>query len=395
MNMASLAMLAQASDDVGGASRLSSILALLFIAGLFAYGIIKSKLKDAEFTEKQNELLQKKVRDLELEKEREREDEEMAEPLNETSTVKHGAIRPAALVKSARRYNIIHLDDEEFVLDLVKSFIRKDHKDATVYSFQNGDAALESLLQTSPDLFITDLHNNNVPGRKEKYGRSGFELISILAERNVKYPVIVISGSLSNPVWESEVRRVVKSRLDLSLMSKPFTPQQLLAEVSKYIKPANPIPKSESGVLVTPPAQAISPNAGYCPHAIDFQIGGYCGRSHKINHIGNGRLEYRYALREYNWGEPLVLQPDIEHWKQFKQALDVIGVWSWKTEYPNIFDVRDGTYWTLALKIGECSVSSTGKNAYPDSDRPDYSPKSPFGHLLNAVQNLTGIKDIR
>jgi hypothetical protein len=236
-----IAMLAQGYDDVGGASRSSILFGILFTVGIFAFIIIKQKLKEAKSTEKENEWLQKKVRDLEREKEREREDEEMAEELESITPQELTAVKPVSTDVTARQFRIIHLDDEDWVCGMVGTVIRRKFENVNYDWFTNGNEAWEALSHTNPNLLITDLLNDNVPGRKEDFGTSGFHLLARLAEGNICYPILVISGSLTVHKYEAYVRQLFGSRLNISFIEKPFTTEQLTTELSKYITPAKHI----------------------------------------------------------------------------------------------------------------------------------------------------------
>ena len=133
---------------------------------------------------------------------------------------------------------------------------------------------------------------------------------------------------------------------------------------------------------------------GIYPEELEFQIGGYTGFSHRIVYLGNGHLGYCYAIREYQWSDPTCITPSQDGWSRFQEALDAIGVWRWKTSYENNH-VVDGTSWSLKVKIGDCVVNSSGKNAFPDNtSATDYSLDSEFGRLIHAVQIFTGNRQI-
>jgi len=292
-----------------------------------------------------------------------------------------------ALAKTTRPFYIVHADDEARLLGMVGMVIRTKFKNVTVRRFQNGDEAWEELLRADPDLLITDLLNSNVPGRTQSFGRSGYELLSLLTKRKAKYPILVLSGSLTKEGYESKVRQLAGSDLNISFLKKPFTTEQLYAELSKHIKPVAILEANSSESPKT------SENTACFPNKIEFQIGGYHGESHKIIYSGAGKLEYRYADENYNWGEPVLLNPECALWEQFWRDLDSVGVWQWENSYRT--SALDGTHWYLDLDFGEHSLHSKGDNAYPDSVTGDYSSVSAFAHFLTALEKLTGLKGIR
>jgi CheY-like chemotaxis protein len=89
-------------------------------------------------------------------------------------------------------------------------------------TFQNRDLAWQELLRRDPDLLITDLNNENVPGQPGYTGMIGRELLPLLAQRKVKYPLMIVSGSLRAPGVEGQVRDCAGPALNLTLLAKPF-----------------------------------------------------------------------------------------------------------------------------------------------------------------------------
>jgi hypothetical protein len=87
------------------------------------------------------------------------------------------------------------------------------------------------------------------------------------------------------------------------------------------------------------------------------------------------------------------LNPDSIRWEQFWREMDAIGLWKWDAEYWN--SSCDGTYWCLDFRFSGKSLTSNGKNAYPDGGNGNYSSDSAFAHFLSALEKLTGLKDIR
>ncbi len=135
-----------------------------------------------------------------------------------------------------RPFRIVHVDDEDWLLEMVSSAIRTKFKTVIIDTFQNGDKAWEELRRADPDFLITDLLNNNIPGRTESFGMNGYELLPLLAKRNVKYPILVLSGSLSREGYELRTRQLAGPNLNVSYLKKPFTQEQLYAELDKHIK---------------------------------------------------------------------------------------------------------------------------------------------------------------
>lgn len=82
---------------------------------------------------------------------------------------------------------IILVDDDSSYLDLLEDVICKNFSDAIVLKFVEGEQAWLELLKTPPDFLITDLER---PGKM-----NGWEMISLLAERKMKFPIMLLTGS--------------------------------------------------------------------------------------------------------------------------------------------------------------------------------------------------------
>lgn len=134
-----------------------------------------------------------------------------------------------------RPLRVVHVDDESWLLELVSKTIRTRFGNVAVDSFQNGDRAWRALSQSVPDLLITDLLNTNVPGRTQSFGMNGYTLLQLLAHKNAKYPVLVLSGSLSINGVESRARQYAGPNLKVSFLKKPFSADQLYAELHQKL----------------------------------------------------------------------------------------------------------------------------------------------------------------
>ena len=142
-----------------------------------------------------------------------------------------------ATAKTQRR--IVIVDDEDFSLDLMETFVRDWSKEATILRYQNRDEAWQEIMRRDPDLLITDMRNDNVPGRSGDYGMSGFELLKLLAERLVKYPVLVASGSFSMSGCEGLAKQCAGPHLNVSFLTKPFTRELFLQALRKCLGPGD------------------------------------------------------------------------------------------------------------------------------------------------------------
>ena len=139
--------------------------------------------------------------------------------------------------KAERR--VVIVDDEDFSLDLMETFVRDWFKEATILRYQSRDEAWQELLRRDPDLLITDMRSDNVPGRSGDYGMSGFELLKLLAERLVKYPVLVASGSFSMSGCEGLARQCAGPDLNVVFQTKPFTRELFHQALRKCLGPGD------------------------------------------------------------------------------------------------------------------------------------------------------------
>jgi DNA-binding NtrC family response regulator len=127
------------------------------------------------------------------------------------------------LALTKRKPRIIAVDDEkDWLLDtFIEPLIRKWFKEVTFLSFSEGEKAWQELLCEDPDFLITDM---------VRRGMSGYEMLPLLAERKVKYPILVMSGY----VEEKLVRHHAGQDLNILFLKKPFTSEQLHSELSKH-----------------------------------------------------------------------------------------------------------------------------------------------------------------
>jgi DNA-binding NtrC family response regulator len=130
---------------------------------------------------------------------------------------------------------VVVADDEEWMGELFETAIGYAVGEVQILRFQNRDTAWEELQRSEPDLFITDMNNNNVPGHREYTGMSGWELLPRLAERAVKYPILVASGGFEMPGVESRARQLAGTKLNVAFMTKPFDLDFISAELRRLL----------------------------------------------------------------------------------------------------------------------------------------------------------------
>jgi DNA-binding NtrC family response regulator len=113
--------------------------------------------------------------------------------------------------RAKQRPRVVLLDDSAQILQMVGTIVWDCWPEATVVACTDSQKAWEELQRTPPDLFITDLSHGGI---------SGEQLIARLAEQEVRYPIVVLSGNL--PKREAEVRAAAGTNLRLSCWEKPI-----------------------------------------------------------------------------------------------------------------------------------------------------------------------------
>jgi DNA-binding NtrC family response regulator len=129
-----------------------------------------------------------------------------------------------ALARKARPIRIVMVNDELGPLQALDIVIRHWFKDVTILFFENGATALKQLLQTDPDLLITDEIMPIMGGR---------ELCQRLFDRRVLYPIIVNSPWDPTEEW---VRALADLGFNISFLASPFQIESLLKAVETALK---------------------------------------------------------------------------------------------------------------------------------------------------------------
>lgn len=136
------------------------------------------------------------------------------------------SIQLSAQPHRIRPLRIVMVNDEPSVLQIFEIVIRDWFKDAKVLFFDNGATALEELVQTDPDLLITD-------DRMAVMG--GEELCQRLLDRKASYPIILMSA------WETadllaQVQQFANRGLNLSFLPVPCGSESFLKAVEAALK---------------------------------------------------------------------------------------------------------------------------------------------------------------
>lgn len=137
--------------------------------------------------------------------------------------------------RHGRPLRIVIVDDELMMVELIEIIIQQQFKDAKILAFQNRDTAWKELLRANPDLLITDLNNQNIPGQPGYMGMSGWKMLSKLAKRAVTYPILVFSGSLSTSSMKARACRCSGPKLNVTFMVKEFTPKLFERQITRLL----------------------------------------------------------------------------------------------------------------------------------------------------------------
>lgn len=123
---------------------------------------------------------------------------------------------------------VVICDDENTMLQVVQDVT--NHLGLISESFANGKLALEQILKSPPDLVISDV---NMPEM------TGIELLKNLKEKNIKVPVIFLTGSLEKTHF---LEAMANGYFDY--LNKPLAPFELIEAIEKafsfgYQEPAD------------------------------------------------------------------------------------------------------------------------------------------------------------
>lgn len=126
------------------------------------------------------------------------------------------------------RWRILVVDDERDTLDLIEMILRKDFD---VICVNNGLEALEKMDYLEPDLIILDI-------MMPKF--SGYQVCETL-KKNLRYketPIIFLSAKDS--IADQKHGYLIGA---ISYLTKPFTPERLLKNLTAFFKYTPPVRK--------------------------------------------------------------------------------------------------------------------------------------------------------
>jgi CheY-like chemotaxis protein len=136
------------------------------------------------------------------------------------------ALARRPLAPKSQPLRIVVVDDEHQYCEVIECAIRSWLRGVTVLSFHDGMEAWQELVREDPAFLMMDII---------RPGLDGITTLRRLAERKVKYPILVASGNL--PAAEAQARECSGPNLNVTFLSKPFSAKQLQAELSKYLGP--------------------------------------------------------------------------------------------------------------------------------------------------------------
>jgi DNA-binding NtrC family response regulator len=135
------------------------------------------------------------------------------------------SVETATLLRRTRSPRIVILDDQEGPRRWHLAVLKDMYEELEIWDFEDSYAAWQELLRTDPDLFITDISH---------IGISCKEMLTRLAERKVKYPIMVVSATLD--LYEEDVRRGWGPGLNVSFLEKPVDVERYRAAVEAALQ---------------------------------------------------------------------------------------------------------------------------------------------------------------
>jgi len=135
----------------------------------------------------------------------------------------------AAPTPRQKKLRIILVDDEKYMLQLLEMYLHEWFNEVDLLQFQNGDDAWRELAQTEPDLLITDWRHP---------GLDGGELLSKLAEKHMKIPVLLITAHDTDCI-----REFADTGIKITFLQKPFGVEQFWRTIDGLVGPCDHPPR--------------------------------------------------------------------------------------------------------------------------------------------------------
>ena len=163
-----------------------------------------------------------------------------------------------ALVKKAARPKprVVLVNDDANMLQLLESAICDFY---TVLKFQSGEQAWQQLQREDPDILITDM-------QRPDDTMDGWAMIPLLADKKVKYPIVVVSGYSESAakhydetgnkaisVTFRDLLQQARQTLNIKALAMPFENEELLKVLKACLEKSN----VETSVTATYPVSIL------------------------------------------------------------------------------------------------------------------------------------------
>jgi hypothetical protein len=134
-----------------------------------------------------------------------------------------------------------------------------------------------------------------------------------------------------------------------------------------------------------------STNLPYVPASLKAYSGGYGSPFWEITLHKNRLIITRGKTGECPQST-VTVTPTATAWREFRQTLDDLRVWTWRAEYPNP-GILDGGQWSLEVAYADRTLTTHGDNSYPGArGTPNitFNPTKTFNRYLAALKMLIG-----
>jgi hypothetical protein len=137
-----------------------------------------------------------------------------------------------------------------------------------------------------------------------------------------------------------------------------------------------------TGCAASRPHVKVAPE-NFVPERLNAYIGSTWSPLCTVG-LTNRVLEYsaanRIALQKSLQAE---IVPSTEQWREFRQTLDDLNVWRWRSNYAS--RIVDGSYWSVEIIYSDRTLRAKGNGNYPKA----------FTDYLAAMEELLGGRDFK
>lgn len=174
--------------------------------------------------------------------------------------------------------------------------------------------------------------------------------------------------------------KAAKRLSELKFNGRAFAEAQAWAHEARRLGEMVPAPKPPiSGPLSTCKPQ---PFPGPGPGAFRFRISSWpVGDFNEVVRGPNGLLFM--SARAGALVDPVAVKPSAQRWQEFRESVDRLNIWQWRSEY--LKPITDGESWSLTIAYADRQLVAVGGNDYPDS----------FEEFVRAVDALLGTRRFR